>query len=318
MVPMKLTANLRIAVLAGVAVSCSLVGCAEAAKSTGGKQPTAAQPARAGKSGGLKLPGLSGGNYATVFAIQCMETQGPEGVKMVEIMAKGLRNVQSLDGSLVQTQTKGRISRLYYGAYKGAVKKELDQFVPPDKAKDDLATIRSITNGQMQPFQLATIAEMPTPDPGPAEWNLKTAPGIYSLQITYCFDKPGLPNHKEVAVAICKALREQGEEAWYLHADDRVSVVTVGHFDDSAVEKGPDGQALRYGPTVIALQNKREEFKYNTECLRKVYRVTGDQRIAAASALIKIPRESTNEQPARSAEPNQQQPLQRRNPPRYW
>jgi hypothetical protein len=263
-----------------------------------------------GRLGGLKLPGLGGGSYATIYTIQCMESLGPDGARMVELMAKGLRNVQGLDARLVQTETAGAISRLYYGAYKGEARKEADQFVPPQAARDDLAMIRSMVSGQMQPFQLATIVEMPTPDPGPPEWNLKNAPGVYSLQITYCFDKPGLPNHKEVAVEICKALRQQGEEAWYLH-NERVSVVTVGHFDESAIETNAQGQPVRYSPAVAALQNKREEFKYNTECLRKVVHVMGGKRIAASSVLIRIPKEPRNEQPPR---PGEQLP-RKANPP---
>jgi hypothetical protein len=107
-------------------------------------------------------------------------------------------------------------------------------------------------------------------------------------------------------VEICNALREQGEEAWYLH-DDRISVVTVGHFDESAVEKDPEGKPVRYGPAVQALQNKREEFKYNTECFQKVVHVIGNQRITAPSVLIEIPREKKNE-------PAAQQPPQRPDP----
>jgi hypothetical protein len=264
----------------------------------------------AGPSGGLKVPGLGGGGYATIYTIQCMETQGPDGARMVDLMAKGLRNVQGLDPKLVQVVTSGTTNRLHYGAYKGEARKDADQFAPPEAARNDLAMIRSMVSGQMQPFQLATIVEMPTPDPGPPEWNLKNAPGAYSLQITYCFDKPGLPNHKEVAVEICKSLRQEGEEAWYLH-NDRVSVVTVGHFDASAIETNSQGQVVRYGPAVVALQNKREEFKYNTECGRKVVRVLGGKRTAATSVLIRIPREPTNEQPPR---PGQLLP-HRANPP---
>jgi hypothetical protein len=289
-----------------------MAGCAAAP--AGGKpaRPSSADSAKAasGKTLGLKLPSLTGGSYATTFAILCMEAKGPDGARMIDRMAQSLRNVQGLDPKLVQTQTKGNVSRLYYGAYRGEARKDTDQFSPPEKARQDLALIRSMgTDRNGQPFQLASIAEAPTPDPGPAEWNLQNAPGLYTLQITYVFDKPGLPNHKDVVVEICKALREQGEEAWYLHGD-RISVVTVGHFDESSIEKDAEGKPIGYGYAVRALQNKREEFKYNTECLRKVVRVIGNQRITAPSTLIQIPRESKNEQPAHTS----QQPGQKPNP----
>jgi hypothetical protein len=298
MVPSRRNIRPSIAVVAGMlATAWMLGGCAEM---TG---PSSAAPAggqSAAKSSGLKMPSLSGGSYATTFTILCMEAAGTDGARMVDLMARGLRNVQGIDPSRVQTVSRNNTTRLYYGAYRGQVKKESDQFVPPDTARQDLAAIRSMASGQSQPFQLARIVEAPTPDPGPAEWNIKNAPGTYTLQITYVFDKPSLPNHKDVAVEICKTLREQGEEAWYL-LEDRISVVTVGHFDESAVEKDPEGKPIGYGPAVQALQNKREEFKYNTECFQKVVHVIGNQRIAAPSILIEIPREKKNEPAAQQA-----------------
>jgi len=301
-----------LAALAGCALGGWILGgCAETVGPASGQPAAGSKTAAAvGRSGGLKLPGLGGGGYATIYTIQCMETRGPEGARMVELMAKGLRNVQGLDPKLVRAETSGTVNRLYYGAYKGQARRDADQFTPPQAARDDLATIRSMASGQMQPFQLATIVEMPTPDPGPPEWDLRKAPGVYSLQITYCFDKPGLPNHKEVAVEICKSLRQEGEEAWYLH-NDRVSVVTVGHFDESAIETNAQGQVVGYSPAVVALQNKREAFKYNSECGSKIVRVIGGKRTAATSVLIRIPREPTNEQPQR---PGQQLPS-KTNPP---
>ncbi len=308
MVPSKLQTRWPIAIVAGLVVVATTCGC-EAAKKPATPAPADKAPADTKTKGsGLKLPSLIGGSYATTFTIQCMEAAGPDGARMVDLMAKGLRNVQGLDANLVQVQAKGKSNRLYYGAYKGVPRKESDEFVAPDKARQDLTLIRSMASGQAQPFQLARIVEAPTPDPGPAEWNLKTAAGLYTLQITYVFDKPGLPNHKEVAVEICKALRQEGEEAWYLH-DDRISVVTVGHFDESALVKGPDGKVTGYSPAVIALQNKREEFKYNTECLRKVTHVIGKERIVAPSQLIQIPKEPTNVPPERATPPARPNPF---------
>lgn len=297
----------KIAILAGLIAAGLMAGC-EAAKPAGGA--AAGKPAQSsakkdtGKSSGLlKLPSLIGGDYATTFTILCMEAKGPDGARMVELMAAGLRKAKGFDAKLVKTDSVGQKHRLFYGAYKGEANKATDQFTAPAKAREDLNLVRNMEcndtrMGTMRPFQLATVVDMPTPDPGPAEWNLQSAQGVYTLQICYCFDKPGLPNHKEVAVAICKALREQGEEAWYLH-NDRVSVVTVGHFDASAVEEGAEGK-MSYSPAVTALQNKREEFKYNTENLQKVARVIGGQRIVSPSVLICI-REPVNEPVARNA-----------------
>jgi len=244
----------------------------------------------------VRLPLISRG-YAPSYTILCMTMRGAEGARTVELLAQSLRNVKGLDAKQVRTDSRGDMHRLFYGTYRGVPHKLTDQFAPPAEAKRDLALIRSLVTGQVQPFLLARIVEMPTPDVGPPEWNLKNAPGIYTLQICYCFDKPDLPNRKEVAVAICRALRKEGEEAWYFHGD-RISIVTVGHFGESALIRTPDGK-VRYSDAVIRLQNKREEFKYNTECLRKVYRIVGGKRIAAPSVLIRIPRESTDEQGGR-------------------
>ncbi len=309
MVPSISRGKWPIAILAGLVAVTATCGCEAARKSAGpgvSNKPADAKPQSA-RGSGLRLPSFGGGGYATTFTILCMEAAGPDGARMVDLMAKGLRNVKGLDPNLVQVQAKGNSNRLYYGAYKGVPRKETDEFIAPDQARQELTVIRNMASGQAQPFQLARIVEAPTPDPGPAEWDLKSAPGLYTLQITYVFDKPGLPNHKEVAVEICKTLRQQGEEAWYLH-DDRISVVTVGHFDESALAKGPDGKVTGYGPAVVALQNKREEFKYNTECLRKVTHVIGKERIVAPSQLIQIPKEPTNAPPERTVAPPIQRP----------
>jgi hypothetical protein len=300
-VPFGMRIMYKTALLAALVAIATVSGC-EAAK------PAGQTPARkdAGKPAALlKLPGFTGGDYATTFTILCMEAKGPDGARLVEQMAAGLRNVKGLDPKLVRVDSANQKHRLFYGACKGQVDKATDQFVAPPKAREELNLIRGMECtdtrlGTMRPFQLATIVDMPSPDPGPAEWDLRNAQGLYTLQICYCFDKPGLPNHKDVAVAICKALRERGEEAWYLH-NDRVSVVTVGHFDASAVQKDADGK-LSYSPAVIALQNKREEFKYNTENLQKVSRVIAGQRITSPSMLIYI-REPANDSAGSKAKP---------------
>ena len=222
-----------------------------------------------------------------------MSALGAEGANDIEFLARGLRMVEGLNAEQVRIDRQGNKTDLYYGTYRGEAHKLADQFTAPASAKRDLALIRSLVYGQSRPFLTALTVDMPTPDVGPPEWYLRNAPGMYSLQITYCFDKPGMADRKEVAVAICRALREQGEEAWYYH-DRRASIVAVGHFDASAVIRTPDGK-MRYSDAVIRLQNKREEFKYNTECLLKVYRTIGGQRIAAQSILIQIARESVNE-----------------------
>jgi hypothetical protein len=296
MVPGKSVRQWSVAAVAAV-LSMAVAGCMSMGGSSGGRSVSGEGTGRDGGGlFGLKLPTFGSDEYRTTFTIQCMEMQGGRRRALVEQWAEGLRHVAGLDAELVRVKHEPNKSLLYYGSYRGEVKPGSDQFVPPEKARQDLAMLRGLANGQMQPFQLAMIVEKPTPNPGPAEWDLHNAPGTYTLQITYCFDKPGLPNHKQVAVDICKALRDQGEEAWYYHPDERRSVVTVGHFDESAIEEGPDGN-LRYSAEVLALQNKREEFKYNTECLRKVYRVIGENRLAAPSVLIEIPGESTNVQP---------------------
>lgn len=304
MVPFVVKSMCRIVLIAGLVAFVTVAGC-EAARpgktAAGPKADAGAFKKGSGKGGLLKMPSLGGRDYATTYTILCMQSKGPEGAKIVQEMAKGLQNVRGLDPSLVKVDSDGQKSRLFYGAYKGLADKMTDRFVAPAKAKEEATFIRGMECkaqlGTITPFTLAQVVEMPTPDVGPAEWNLNNAPGMYTLQICYCFDKPGLPNHKEVAVAICKALREQGEEAWYLH-NDRVSVVTVGHFDESAIQKDASGN-LSYSPAVIALQNKREEFKYNTESLLKVTRLIDGKRIGAPSMLIYI-KEPAND-PAKPA-----------------
>ncbi len=146
MVPWSITKTCRVAMAGGLITLLGLCGC---------------QTTGFGGSGGkvgdlLSMPSLAGHGYATVYTILCMETHGPDGARMVDQLAKGLRNVKGIDAKLVKVDGDGQKTLLYYGAYRGQVNKALDTFVAPQKAHDDINLIRGMTYRNMRPIRPLT------------------------------------------------------------------------------------------------------------------------------------------------------------------
>ncbi|MBN1942090.1 MAG: hypothetical protein JW849_02235 [Phycisphaerae bacterium] len=119
-------------------------------------------------------------------------------------------------------------SALYWGRYRTAPEamrnlQTAKQYVTP-------ATGENI-------FRMATIVPLPGKDVGPPEWNLKNAQGEYTVLVAVFQDLPqqNYFGRKGRAVDLCKKLREQGQEAYFLHDVSR-SGVTLGSFPAQAVQ----------------------------------------------------------------------------------
>ena len=96
-------------------------------------------------------------------------------------------------------------------------------------------------------------------------------------------------------MAIVRQLRKEGEQAYYYHGPSN-SLVCVGSFGESAIIEDPRRRSRQYSSQVIRYQNRREEFKYNTEWLQKVYtRRGGGPRLSEPSFLVPIPRDEEQE-----------------------
>ena len=240
-------------------------------------------PSRTGLSG---LISTTGGSSWTIL---CLEASDQQHRTNTEALADGLRNCRQLDRAKVTVQHDSHVSRIYYGTYRNVPDKRTGSPRPEPRCAKDLRFIRSLAVGTGYPFIYARPMPAPTDQTGPPQWDLRRTHGVYSLQICYCNDKPGFPDRRQGALAIVRQLRQEGAEAYYYHGPLR-SLVCVGIFDAAAVTETGTG-IRRYRQDVIDLQNSREEFKYNTEWLQKVYRILPDRkRQVQYSFLVEIPR----------------------------
>ena len=117
-------------------------------------------------------------------------------------------------------------SELYWGKYDKPKDAERDLKIA-QSWKNSLGTI---------PYVNAKIVPRPGNDPGPAEWNLRNAKGVYSVVIAVFFDVPeaNYYGRKKIAVELVRQLREAGEEAYFFHGLSK-SDVCVGAFPEEAI-----------------------------------------------------------------------------------
>lgn len=86
-------------------------------------------------------------------------------------------------------------------------------------------------------YEHARIVEHPNSGKGPTEWDLHNADGVYTVAVAvfYNDEKHKVFNRKRLALAYCKVLREEGQEAYYNHGASK-STVTIGAFPASAIK----------------------------------------------------------------------------------
>ncbi len=71
----------------------------------------------------------------------------------------------------------------------------------------------------------------------PPQWDLRIAPGVYTVLVAEFYDVPDRDYYgrKQFAVEYCRQLRAQGKRAFYYHGQAK-SRVTVGAFDSTAAK----------------------------------------------------------------------------------
>lgn len=239
-----------------------------------------------------------------VWTIECNEYAGENSRAMADNMAAALKKVEGLKADAVRVDRHEDRYRVLYGSYplkyvQAKVSKDSqvqgDLVIDlSDEIKRDLRLVRSLALGEEYPFFSARPIPEPAKDVGPPEWDLRTAKGVYTLNVGVTYNTPTMHNHEEAAVEWVRVLREQGYQAYYYHAPDggRTSIC-VGTFGDDALVTGPDGKS-QYSEAVQALR-KQGDFQYNLENGLRIYRKavnpdTGQpERIANWSFLVKIP-----------------------------
>jgi hypothetical protein len=179
-------------------------------------------------------------------------------------------------------------SRLFWGHY-----------ASPEAAGADLARAKAFRTPQGQAlFAGALVAPLPAPPVGPPEWDAVRAPGVYTVLVAVFYDEPdaNYVGRQQFAVDYCRQLRQEGEMAFYHHGPVR-SMVSVGSFDESVVEKvreGKETQAVIRDDRVKAILAKHPSLAVNgREELQRVYnpKTKKIEMTPATSQLIAIPRD---------------------------
>ena len=255
-----------------------------------------------GDSGGSLLGHRAGD--AEMWTIECNEYLGANSGELADTVATALKKVEGIRADSVRVEHGEDRARVLYGSYPlkygkaGANKENQTQgeaiIELSEDIKRDLRLIRSLAMGEEYPFFSARPIQQPTADVGPAEWDLRNAKGVYTLNVGVTYNTPTLHNFKEAAVEWVKALREEGYQAYYYHAPDGMKTsICVGTFGDDALMTGPDGKS-QYSEAVQALRNQ-SDFQYNLENGLRIYRKavnpdTGEvERMPNWSFLVKIP-----------------------------
>jgi hypothetical protein len=136
-------------------------------------------------------------------------------------------------------------STLYYGFYKTFDDKSQPDEVARAKADRQFVGTLRADNGDM-PFSRCVFLPLASPDPdAPPEWDIRRAPGYWSLQIAAY---KGSPDRKKYAVEAVREARAQGIEAYYYHGA-AVSSVFIGSWPREAVKEQDTSVAQTNDPS---------------------------------------------------------------------
>lgn len=176
------------------------------------------------------------------FTISLITFEGPGHVKRSkearDFIKKNVTNLKQ-DFYLIHEEDR---SVIYYGAYKAV--DAVENADEAKRAKEDLRMLIGLRVGDQKPFQDAVFAVAPTPDPAaPAEWDIRNAKGVWSLEIASYKTYPA--EQKLAAVEAVREARKMGIEAYFYHGPTTSSVL-LGVFPLEAVEISQiDEQAAR-------------------------------------------------------------------------
>jgi hypothetical protein len=230
---------------------------------------------------GLPSPGMQLGGESQ-YTILLMNFSGPEHVELADFHLKQAKKFTGWSDLYVVHQESH--SELYRGHYRTMQEASNDlrsskQYVAP-AAKQNI-------------YRMATIVPLPGKDIGPPEWNLRNAQGEYTVLVAVFQDLPeqNYYGRKDKAVDLCRKLREQGREAYFLHDTSR-SGVTIGTFPAKAIQTKrvkrihpKTGDAffedvkLMVDPKMKAVMQDYPEFLF---CGNTVIRTTVDEKTGKA------------------------------------
>jgi len=136
-------------------------------------------------------------------------------------------------------------STLYYGFYR-SINDPKDK-KESERAQRDREKINALLDPQGNKiFQHSFFVEVTAPDPtAPPEWDLRNAPGYWSVEIGVYKDSPA---RKQAAVDAVREARKQGIEAYYYHGPT-ASSVCIGSWPREAVREQDEQTAIAHDPT---------------------------------------------------------------------
>ncbi|MCO6437200.1 MAG: hypothetical protein J5J06_08950 [Phycisphaerae bacterium] len=225
------------------------------------------------------------------WTILCFERQGDDRIMVIRQLAETLRRTPGVrpgDVMVIDDDQEG-FTRLYYGVYYRKTDPSGRRSMPPRMDKD-LMMIKSLgTPDGRRLFLQARRVPVPLPDVGPPEWNLASTSAVYSLQVGVFQPTDDFWEFKQAAVDYCRALREEGYEAYYYHTPS-ASMVTVGTFGEDALV--PQDRGLwRYSAKIERLRNSSDLLRYNV-LNGAIYTAMSDrdQKVPVESRLVRVPR----------------------------
>jgi hypothetical protein len=168
------------------------------------------------------------------WTIFCASYSDPLHVSTAKAMKDYLLRTTSMrDWYIVQSELS---TTLYYGYYK-EIDERADKKDGP-RAQADRRAVSNLTDPRSGDRLFHSVLLMPLdePDPSaPTQWDLRQAKGYWSLQIAAFKDST---DRKERAVEAARALRADGQEAYYYHGPT-ISLVCIGAFaKEAAVREG--------------------------------------------------------------------------------
>lgn len=147
-------------------------------------------------------------------------------------------------------------------------------------ARRELERVRSLREAlQTGMYQFYVVARIPEPDPpARASWNLVERPCEYSLEIAVYFDVPEFDYYtrKADAVAHVRKLRDEGEQAYFVHGrfESRVYVRCLAEAEVVGTdEKG----RLAIGASEL-VKELLKTYEFRQENNQRLYTILPDDR----------------------------------------
>lgn len=214
------------------------------------------------------------------WAILLESFEGAARFRRANDLVRRLITEQQLTGLWIREAGGGKVN-VYRGRYKD---------IAEPRAQADLQEVRAISvdDSEFLPYEDVELVSLSGDGRGGDidPMDLRGYSGYYTLQIGF-YDSDYGNNFRDAAEKAVRALREEGEQAYYYHGVHR-SMITVGLFTDSDFER--DGAVHVYGPRILALQEVYPDNLGNGRQVIQTFREGKkvEQR-AQRSSLVRVP-----------------------------